>query len=211
MGNPRVLRQLPRRVKQPVKAKPDRAGMEKAIAAFLDAAGLDPASPTLAETPARVAEAWAREFLDGYQEDPAAALGEFYPAPEGTNGELVVVTDLCFHSMCPHHLLPYSGRAHLAYMPGDHVVGFGRLSALLDVCAHRLVLQEDLARHVAHTLANALDSPATACVIEAEQACLRLRGDRQREARTHSEAYEGKLRNDAGLRRELWARIGGRR
>jgi len=211
VGNPRVLRQLPRGVKPPSTGRPDRAAMAKAIAAFLEAAGLDPRSPNFLQTPARVAEAWDTEFLDGYAKSPDDALGEVFPAPRGSSGEMVVVTDLKFHSMCPHHLLPYEGRAHLAYVPGKRVVGFGRLSALLDVCAHRLVLQEDLARHVAHSMARALGSPATACVIEAEQACLRIRGDRQREARTHSEAYEGRLRDDRSLRAELWARIGGRR
>ena len=193
------------------KGRPDRAAMARAISSFLEAAGLDPRSPNFAQTPARVAEAWETEFLDGYSKSPDEALGEVFPAPAGSDGEMVVVTDLKFHSMCPHHLLPYEGRAHLAYVPGKRVVGFGRLSALLDVCAHRLVLQEDLARHVAHSMARALGSPATACVIEAEQACLRIRGDHQREARTHSEAYEGRLRDDRSLRAELWARIGGRR
>ncbi|MHB8874902.1 MAG: GTP cyclohydrolase I [Myxococcaceae bacterium] len=185
--------------------------MERAVAGFLAAAGLDPKDPDLQGTPARVAEAWTSEFLDGYAISAESALGELYPAPPGTAGEMVVVTDLKFHSMCPHHLLPYEGRAHLAYVPHKKLVGFGRLSALLDACAHRLVLQENLAREVAHTLARALGSPATACVIEAEQACLRIRGNRQREARTHSEAYEGRLQTDRGLRAELWARIGGRR
>ncbi|MBM4381434.1 MAG: GTP cyclohydrolase I, partial [Deltaproteobacteria bacterium] len=116
-----------------------------------------------------------------------------------------------FHSMCPHHLLPYEGVAHVAYVPGKSVVGFGRLAVLLDTFAHRMLLQEELAREVASALARELGSPATACVLEARQACLRLRGDKQRDAVTHSEAYEGRLRTDSGLRSELWARVQGRR
>lgn len=181
------------------------------MAGLLRATGLDLADPNLRDTPRRVAEAWATELLDGYGRDPAEVLGEVYPAPKGSSGEMVVVSDLRFHSMCPHHLLPYEGRAHLAYVPGKAVVGFGRLSALLDCFAHRLILQEDLAREVARAMARTLGSPATACIIEAEQACLRIRGGCQREARTHAEAYEGMLRTDRDLRRELWARIGSRR
>lgn len=189
----------------------DRAGMARAVEAFLGAAGLPLDHEHLRETPQRVAEAWAEEFLDGYRTTPEEALGETFTAPPDSRGEMVVVTDLRFHSMCPHHLLPYEGRAHVAYVPGRRVVGFGRLSALVDCFAHRLILQEELAREVASALARVLGSPATACVVEAEQACLRIRGDRQRDARTHAEAYEGALRRDGALRRELWARLGGRR
>jgi GTP cyclohydrolase I len=196
---------------RPRAGAPDLAAMARAVEAFLAAAGQDLASPHLQGTPARVAEAWAEEFLDGYGRDARAALGEVYPAPAGSRGELVVVTDLRFHSMCPHHLLPYEGVAHVAYVPGRSVVGFGRLAALLDTFAHRLLLQEELAREVSSALARELGSPATACVLEARQACLRLRGDKQRDAVTHAEAYEGRLRTDAGLRSELWARISARR
>jgi GTP cyclohydrolase IA len=194
-----------------VRAAPDVEAMAHAVRDFLRAAGLSLNDPNLAETPARVAEAWAREFIDGYAQTPEEALGETFPAPPDSSGELVVVTDLRFHSMCPHHLLPLEGVAHVAYVPGKRVVGFGRLSTLLDCYAHRLVLQEDLARHVAGSLARVLGSPATACIIEARQACLRLRGDHQRDAVTHAEAYEGRLRRDGALRRELWARLGARR
>lgn len=210
MGNPRVLRGVPRRLKQ-TRTPPDREGMARAVGDFLRAAGLDLRDPHLEQTPARVAEAWSEGFLEGYATTPEEALGERFDAPPGSEGELVVVTDLRFHSMCPHHLLPVSGRAHVAYMPSKQVVGFGRLSQLVECFAHRLILQEDLARSVARSLAEVLGSPATACLIEAEQGCLRLRGDHQRDAVTHAEAYEGKLRRDGALRRELWARVGARR
>ncbi|MBK7863970.1 MAG: GTP cyclohydrolase I FolE [Archangiaceae bacterium] len=190
--------------------KPDRARMERAIADFLDAAGLDRRDPNLKATPQRVAEAWLEEFIDGYQKSPARELKERFPAGKTSKRQLVVVTRLRFHSMCPHHLLPYTGVAHVAYVPGREVVGFGRLSSILETYAHRLILQEEIARLVARTLATELKSPATACILEAEQTCLRLRGGHQRDAVTHAEAYEGLLRRDAALRSELWARIGGR-
>jgi GTP cyclohydrolase I len=189
--------------------RPDRARMEKAVAQFLDAAGLDLKDPNLRQTPQRVAEAWLEEFIDGYQREPARELKERFPAGKTGHRQLVVITRLRFHSMCPHHLLPYTGFAHVAYVPGRTVVGFGRLNAILETFSHRLTLQEEIARNVARTLAKELKSPATACILEAEQTCLRLRGGHQRDAVTHAEAYEGLLKKDAGLRSELWARIGG--
>jgi GTP cyclohydrolase I len=185
--------------------------MRKAVAQFLAAAGLKLDDPNLKQTPQRVTLAWADEFLDGYEKSPAEILSECFPVSTASQRELVVVTRLQFRSMCPHHLLPYWGRAHVAYLPGKSVVGFGRLSALVDCFAHRLILQEELAREVARALKVHLKSPATACVLEAEQSCLRLRGGHQIDAITHSEAYEGKLRSDSALRRELWARIGPKR
>lgn len=190
--------------------KPDRARMQRAVAQFLEAAGMDLKDPNLSKTPERVTEAWLEEFIDGYQRLPAVELKERFPAGKTNKRQLVVVTRLRFHSMCPHHLLPYTGHAHVAYLPGREVVGFGRLSAILETFSHRLTLQEEIARNVARTLAAELKSPATACILEAEQTCLRLRGGHQRDAVTHAEAYEGLLKRDAALRSELWARIGSR-
>lgn len=190
---------------------PDPVAMAEAVKAFLHAAGLPLDDANLLDTPQRVADAWCRDFLDGYAKTPEEVLGKTFPSPRGSSRELVVVTNLRFHSMCPHHLLPVTGLAHVAYVPGKQMAGFGRLSALVDCFAHRLILQEDLAREVASSLARVLGSPGTACVIEAEQACLRMRGAQQRDAITHAEAYEGELREDGALRRELWARLGARR
>ncbi|MBX5481294.1 MAG: GTP cyclohydrolase I [Myxococcaceae bacterium] len=181
--------------------------MERAVRAFLQASGADLSDPNLAQTPERVTAAWLDEFLDGYRTSPEEALGERYPAPKGARGGLVVITGLRYRSVCPHHLLPYEGRAHLAYAPCDSVVGFGRLSALLDCFAHRLILQEDLAREVVAALVRVLGTATAACVLEADMTCLRLRGEEQSHARTHAEAYAGRLRRPGPLRRELWARI----
>lgn len=187
--------------------KVDRAAMKRAVADFLRAAGLDAKTdPNLRETPERVTAAWADEFLTGYAQTAAGALSDRFPVSRQADKELVVVTNLHFRSMCPHHLMPYSGVAHLAYVPKKEVVGFGRLAALIDVFAHRLVLQEELARQIAHALMTELNSAGAACLIRAEQTCFRLRGEEQHEAVTFSEAYEGVLKKQA-LRAELWARL----
>ncbi|MFO0597636.1 MAG: GTP cyclohydrolase I [Myxococcaceae bacterium] len=184
----------------------DRAGMKRAVTDFLRAAGLPLTDPNLRETPSRVTDAWADEFLAGYGRSAREVLADRFPVTAGSGRELVVVTDLHFRSMCPHHLLPWSGVAHVAYVPGHEVVGFGRLSALVDVFAHRLILQEELARQVAQALVTELGSRGAACLVRAEQSCFRLRGEGQRCAVTFSEAYEGVLRQDR-LRAELWARL----
>ncbi|MBX7113956.1 MAG: GTP cyclohydrolase I [Myxococcaceae bacterium] len=182
--------------------------MEKAVSDFLAATGVDVDDPNLRDTPRRVTQAWLNDFVDGYQKDAATILEGTFPSSRKASRELVVVTGLEFTSICPHHLLPYSGVAHLAYLPGKKVVGFGRLSALLEMFAHRMVLQEDLANNVARELSSHLGSRGAACILEAKQACLRVRGARQHDAWTHAEAYEGMLKKDGALRRELWVRIG---
>jgi GTP cyclohydrolase I len=181
--------------------------MRRAVRDFLTAAGLDLSDPNLRETPERVVETWIGELLDGYRTTPEEALGETYPAPEGSGADLVVVSGLRFHSMCPHHLLPFQGTAHVAYVPGERIVGFGRLGVLVDCFAHRLILQEELARQVARSLVTVLGSPGAACILDAEHGCMRIKSGRNATARTHSEAYEGVLRTDRELRRALWSRL----
>ena len=181
--------------------------METAVAQFLKGAGLDVRDKNLALTPQRVADAWLTDFLDGYAVSPNEVLSERFPITQESQRELVIITGLKFHSMCPHHLLPYSGEATLAYLPGKSVVGFGRLAALLDCFAHRLVLQEELAANVAQALQKGLSSRGAACIVKAHQSCLQLRGGHQRDAVTHAEAYRGLLKTDRALRAELWARI----
>jgi len=212
VGDPRVLRHVPqvspslRSTRCKKAGNVDRPAMERAVKDFLKAAGLEINEPNLRDTPRRVTEAWAGEFLTGYAQRAKDALADRFPVSKKSERELVVVTFLHFRSMCPHHLMPYSGTAHLAYVPGKEVVGFGRLSALIDVFAHRLILQEELARQVAMALQDELGAQGAACLIRAEQTCFRLRGEEQHGAVTWSEAYEGVLKERA-LRAELWHRI----
>jgi GTP cyclohydrolase IA len=125
-------------------AAPDVRRMEQAVSDFLKAAGLDVRADALRQTPHKVAQAWAAEFLAGYRQTAAEALKERYPLKKA-EGSAVVITDLWFRSACPHHLLPYSGRAHIAFVPGKYLIGFGQISELLGCFAHRLLLQEVLA------------------------------------------------------------------
>ncbi|HUB07081.1 MAG TPA: GTP cyclohydrolase I [Myxococcales bacterium] len=173
--------------------------MARAVRRFLEAAGL-PLQGELIGTPARVAEAWARDFLDGYGTTAAQALGPLLPA---AGAGLVCVTGLDFHSTCPHHLLPYRGLAHVAYLPAEGVVGFSRLGRLVDALAHRLLLQEVLAREIAAALESGTGARGAGCVLETEQACLTCRGRARARARTRSEAFVGELERRGELREEF--------
>ena len=188
-------------------AAPARQAAAGAVARLLDAV-VPPderGAPDLAGTPDRVAEAWLEDLLDGYRQDPAAILAEAMPA---RGKDLVAVTGIDFHSMCPHHLLPSRGVAHVAYVPGGKVVGFGQLARLVDCFAHRLVLEEDLARQVAEALVRELGARGAACLLDAEQTCLSVRGEQRRAARAHAQCFLGALDADAPLQRRFLALVG---
>ncbi|MBR2978465.1 MAG: GTP cyclohydrolase I [Myxococcaceae bacterium] len=179
----------------------DRAAMTRAIADFLTAAGHAPDQhPQLAETPKLVAAAWADEFLDGYSRDPLACLDARVPFRHGDWAPVVALDAIDFVSVCPHHLLPYRGVARVAYRARDWIVGFGDLVQCVDAFAHRLVLQEELAQHIAEGLCWKLEADAVFVRLEAEQNCLSLRGERRHSARAICEFGVGDC---AGLREAL--------
>ena len=182
---------------------PDLARMTEAIREFLRASGVPSDDPELAQTPERVAAAWAEEFLDGYGKTVAEALGTPSPAPAG--GGLIVVTHLDYTGICPHHLLPYRGVAHVAYRPRALLAGFGRIPALVDALAHRLTLQETLASQIAAGLVEGLQADGAGVVLEAEQTCMTLRGEKRTRSRTVVEATSGTF--DAASFERLWAAI----
>lgn len=151
-------------------------------------------------TPRRVAEAFRDDLLDGYRRDPAAILRGAIPH---RGHDLVAVTGIDFHAVCPHHLLPYRGTACIAYVPDGRVLGFGVMARLLDCFAHRLVIQEVLARQVADALVEHVGARGAACILDAEQMCLTVRGERRREARTHSQAFAGEMDGDPAWQRRV--------
>jgi len=181
----------------------DVAALAGAVDAFLDALGLPTAirrGADLAGTPERVAEAWRDDLLDGYRREPGEILRETMPA---AGHDLVAVTGIDYHSVCPHHLLPSRGLAHVAYVPGRVVVGFGQLARLVDALAHRLVLQEDLARQVVEALVRHLGARGAACLLEAEQLCLSVRGERRPRSLAHAQHFAGALARDGALQRRF--------
>jgi GTP cyclohydrolase I len=179
----------------------DAQAMQAAIEAWLRAAGLDPANADLVETPARVAKLWQAEFLAGYAMDPAQILGD--PVVGEADPDVVVVGGLRFHSMCPHHLVPYRGVAHVAYLPQGKLVGFGRLADLVECFTKRLTLQERATHQIAETLWKGLGARGAGCVIEAEQLCLALPGERHDQSGVVTSAFVGDMRERPDLKARL--------
>lgn len=174
---------------------------------LLLAIGDDPDRPELAKTPARVADSYA-EFFSGLGTDAVAIArnGTVHAEPED-RGQLVIVRDVKFRSMCEHHLLPFLGVAHLAYAPGDGLIGLGTLARVLDAVASRPQLQERLGEQVAATIAEGLGAAGVLVVLDAQHQCVTTRGERQTGSTTVTVAATGTLAEAAG-RAEAIALIG---
>lgn len=150
----------------------DRARVAAAVRELLAAIGEDPDRPGLNGTPDSVAELYA-ELFAGVGTDPTAELAD---GLEEGHSELVILRDIPFHSMCEHHLLPFSGVAHVAYLPGERIVGLGKLARVVQACAKRPQLQERLTAQIADALDEGLQPRAVAVVVEASHLCLAMRG-----------------------------------
>jgi GTP cyclohydrolase I len=180
------------------RAAVDPVATERAVVDLLRALGKDPEGPHLAETPRRVAAAYA-ELLTAGQFDLTT-----FPNDEGYN-ELVLATDIPVQSLCEHHLLPFSGVAHIGYLPGDRILGLSKFARVLDLFARDLQVQERLTQQVADWLQENLSPRGLGVVIEAEHLCMSLRGVRAGGARTITSALHGVLREDARSRHEFFA------
>ncbi|MFG6402227.1 GTP cyclohydrolase I [Microbacterium sp. P04] len=192
----------------------DRERVGALVRELLEAIGEDPDRPGLRQTPERVADAYA-EFFAGVGQDAAAPLARTIsvsrgPAPETVPSGAVMLRDVAFRSVCEHHLLPFRGVAHLAYLPGEQVVGLGALPKVVDVLAARPQVQERLGEQIADTIAGALDARGVLVVLEASHACVTMRGGQQKDATTVTIAARGDLAEPAA-RAELLALIVGRR
>lgn len=178
----------------------------RAVAELLQSMGLDTHDDNLQDTPQRVAELWATEFLSGYAMDPAEILSCTMKAD--SDPDSVFLTDISYHSMCPHHLLPSIGRAHVAYIPAGKVVGFGSIARLVSCFTQRLTLQEDATTCVAEALMSHLDALGAGCVMEAQHLCLAIPGDRHPSSRVITSAFAGELRERDDLRSRLMSAAG---
>jgi GTP cyclohydrolase I len=181
----------------------DEIKAAKAVHAFLRAIGRDPdGDPDLRDTPARVADAWAKELVDGYDVDIAGLLmSESASVPSASPG-LVGVRGLSVATMCPHHLLPARGTAAVLYVPGELITGLGTLARLVDAFAHRLTFQEAIASAVAGALVEHLGARGAACKLSLSHSCLASRGERQDAAIVDTIAFAGSF-DRAGPDRDL--------
>jgi GTP cyclohydrolase I len=190
-------------VPRPVDERPeiDRAAATRAVADLLRALGRDPVAEHLADTPRRVADSFA-ELLTC----PPFRLTTF-PNDEGYN-ELVLARSIPVHSLCEHHLLPFSGVAHVGYLPGERILGLSKLARVVEMFARDLQVQERLTQQVADWLQENLTPRGVGVVIEAEHLCMSLRGVRATGSRTITSALHGLVRDDARTRAEFFSLAG---
>ena len=168
----------------------DLSRIEAAVREILLAVGEDPEREGLQETPQRVARMYA-ELFAGLNDDPAAHLKTFHQA----GGEMVIVRDIPFYSMCEHHLIPFFGKAHIAYLPKDgKVIGLSKLARIVQGFARRPQLQERLTSQVADLLYRGLPCAGVAVVLEAEHLCMTMRGAKASGSQTRTSALRGTMR-----------------
>jgi GTP cyclohydrolase I len=179
----------------------DLAAAERAVADLLTALGRSPTSEQLADTPRRVAQSFV-ELLT-----PREFQLTTFPNDEGYD-ELVVARNIPVQSLCEHHLLPFQGVAHVAYLPGARILGLSKLARVVELFARNLQVQERLTKQVANWLQDHLSPKGVGVVIEAEHLCMSLRGVRAAGSRTVTSALHGQLREDRDTRQEFLALAG---
>lgn len=181
--------------------RPSVAEAEAAVRTLIRFAGDDPSREGLLDTPARVVRAY-REWFRGYDEDPIALLQRTFEEIGGYR-EPVELRNIPLHSICEHHMAPIRGKAHIAYLPVDRVVGISKLARVVEACARRLQIQERLTDEIANAIDVALQPRGVAVVIEADHGCMTSRGVCAAGARMVTKCLLGSFREDADLRREF--------
>ena len=174
--------------------------LPRLVSSLLSELGEDPSREGLVDTPERVAES-LRHLTEGYGIDVADAVGD--ALFEQTYDEMVLVKDIPFFSLCEHHLLPFFGVCHVAYMPHGRVVGLSKIPRIVDVYAHRLQLQERLTREIAEGFDEVLQPDGVAVVIEARHLCMEMRGVEKPGSQTLTSCMLGVFRDDARTRSEF--------
>ncbi|MET0503057.1 MAG: GTP cyclohydrolase I FolE [Candidatus Binatia bacterium] len=178
--------------------------MEEQVRLILKALGEDPDREGLTKTPQRVAQALT--FLtQGYQQDPAKVINDALFTEDYE--EMIVQRDIDFYSLCEHHLLPFFGKAHVAYIPHHKIVGISKLARLVDVYARRLQVQERLTNQIANTIMEKLDPLGVAVVIEAEHLCMRMRGVEKQNSMIITSTLLGAFRTRQETRNEFMTLI----
>ena len=178
----------------------DFEGIEDALCQMLKAFGEDPDRTGLERTPSRVAQMY-RELLAGYRTDPVSMVND--ALFEVTYDEMVLVRDIEFYSLCEHHLLPFMGRAHVAYFPRGKVLGLSKIPRVVDLFSRRLQLQERMTRQIADFINELLDPHGVAVVVEGLHLCAMMRGVQKHEARMTTSTMLGAFRTSIATRQEF--------
>lgn len=186
--------------------KPSREQAEEAVRTLILWAGDDPDREGLLKTPERVVRSYG-EFFAGYDQDPEEVLQTTFSEVEGYD-EMVLVRDIPFMSHCEHHMVPFIGKAHVAYLPDTRVVGISKLARVVEIYARRLQIQEKLTVQVADTINRVLQPKGVAVVFDAQHQCMTMRGVHKPGAGTVTSRMLGAFRHKEATRKEFLALIG---
>lgn len=178
----------------------DQESIRDSVSNILKAIGEDPERDGLLNTPTRVARSYG-ELLSGYRVDPYKLINDALFDVE--YDEMVIVRDIEFYSLCEHHMLPFIGRAHVAYIPNKQVIGLSKIPRIVDMFARRLQVQERMTQQVAQFLEQAIHPHGVAVVIEALHLCSMMRGVRKHDSRMTTSAMLGYFRNNLATRTEF--------
>lgn len=183
------------------------ASVRDAVTTMLTRLGEDPEREGLRDTPARVARMYG-ELLDGYRLDLEHVVnGARFEVAYG-DGEMVLASGIRFESLCEHHMLPFTGVAHVAYVPTDRVIGLSKIPRIVDMFAHRLQVQERLTNEIADGLSASIGAAGVMVVVEGEHSCASLRGVKKHGLTMTTTAQRGTFRTDRGLRDEFYRLLG---
>lgn len=171
--------------------KPTQAEAEEAVRVLLRWMGEDISREGLLDTPKRVVKSYA-ELFGGYEDDPSDVLGRTFEEVAGYN-DVVLVKDIHFHSHCEHHMVPIIGKAHVAYLPDERVLGLSKIARVVDIFAHRLQTQETLTSQIATSIDETLAPRGVAVMIEAEHMCMSMRGVRKQGSTTVTTRFTGEF------------------
>jgi GTP cyclohydrolase I len=181
--------------------------IEEAVRLILESVGEDPERDGLVKTPHRVAKMFG-ELLDGYTKNLDDVInGAMFDVDYG-DGEMVVVANIEYNSLCEHHMLPFVGKAHIAYIPRDRVVGLSKLPRIVDMFSHRLQVQERMTNEIADAIQEALDPVGVMVVVEGNHMCGSLRGVKKHDVSMVTTARRGEFRTNRDLRDEFYHLIG---
>ena len=175
--------------------RPSREDAEAAVRTLIRWAGDDPSREGLVDTPSRVAKAYEQLFK-GYRERPEEILDRVFEEVEGYD-DIVLVRDIPFYSHCEHHMVPFLGKAHVAYYPSGGVVGLSKLARLVDAYARRLQTQETMTVQIAEAIDRVLQPRGVAVMLDAEHFCMSIRGVQKEGARTLTTRFTGRFKDDA--------------
>ncbi|MBN9306275.1 MAG: GTP cyclohydrolase I FolE [Devosia sp. 67-54] len=190
-------------------ARPTREEAEAAVRTLIAWAGDDPTREGLLDTPRRVTKAY-REFFAGYEEDPKAILSKTFKEVGGYD-DIVMVKDIPFSSHCEHHMVPFFGKAHIAYLPHDGVVGISKLARLVEVFSRRLQVQEVLTAQIIDAINEHLNPRGAAVMLEAEHMCMSIRGVHAHGAQTVTQRFTGVFAEEKAEQDRFFQMIRGQR